>query len=245
MVYPTDLFDLNLEDYMTLQWSAIESLFDGNWLEGPLFQWHRAAMEDKYRNDSGTFVYFVNFKDIPGGLNPLFLDDPQEIAWLANRIKALNDFTREKLVLIPLYHGQHWFLVVVYHIGTSPVIAILNSIHHADHMRYKLAARAISQLYPQLFDVAECPNMPVKLVQVPEQPNGRDCGIFVLSFIETILASVIPHESLFGDNPTASLWGTAEAICSHRSELRERVAQSVKNGSYCCPALVHAHWATH
>ncbi|ORZ31502.1 hypothetical protein BCR44DRAFT_61873 [Catenaria anguillulae PL171] len=228
--YPTDFFDLNLEGCMTLQWSAIESLFDGNWLEGPIFQWHRAAMEHKHRIALHDFIYSVNVQAIPTGLNARFLENDQEIALLAAQMLRLDNFTIEKPVLIPMYHERHWFLIVLHHIGTSPAIAILDSIRSpAGHLRYQLATRAVSLLYPQLYGVAEPPMIVATVVQVPQQPNGHDCGIFVLSFIEVILSLTVRLETLFGDNSVSNYWGTNESICLRRSEFRTRIAQSVKN----------------
>ena len=83
--YPTGLFDVHLESQMTIQWSIVESLFDGNWLEGPLFQWQRAVMEHKHRDTPGKFIYSINVKDIPTGLNTRFLENRQEMALLAYR----------------------------------------------------------------------------------------------------------------------------------------------------------------
>ena len=84
--------------------------------------------------------------------------------------------------------------------------------------------------------------MPVTLVQVPQQPNGLDCDIFVLSFIETILSSDETLESLFSGNSVSNYWGTADAICSRRDEFRARLAQSVTDGLLLPLSFMYTSW---
>ena len=73
--YPTYLHDDFLQCPMSLEWSAIESFFKDQWVEAPIFQWHKAVMCLKYPSFPMGFVYSINLKDLQGGLNPQLAED--------------------------------------------------------------------------------------------------------------------------------------------------------------------------
>ena len=102
-----------------------------------------SVMEHKHRDTPGKFIYSINVKDIPTRLNTRFLENRQEMALLASGMRQLDNFTTEKTVVILLYHERHWFLAIVYHIGNSPAVAILDSIRRPVEFRYQLATQAV------------------------------------------------------------------------------------------------------
>ncbi|KAI0764465.1 hypothetical protein BC629DRAFT_919207 [Irpex lacteus] len=107
------------------------------------------------------------------------------------------DLFAQKYVLFPLYHTDHWFLIIIcnprfllhrYGTDTLAHILVLDSLswnHKNDiaALTTYLQQEAKSKLNE---DVQITSNNPT-VKYVPRQTNGIDCGVYLIHFIETFL----------------------------------------------------------
>ena len=118
-------------------------------METSIFDWHKLELGNDYR--SNKFIYTLNVKDIPYGLNRQFVNDANEMTMICQLMMGQDTFTVDKVVVMPMIHSSHWFLTVICHVGTSPVMIILDSMVDSGSTRHQLAFVAISIMYPHLF----------------------------------------------------------------------------------------------
>ncbi|KAK8002380.1 hypothetical protein PG989_002099 [Apiospora arundinis] len=95
-----------------------------------------------------------------------------------------------ELVLMPIHENSHWSLLVMYKRyfpatdHHERVVCFLDSrsssAHSSSFHRWKTYLEAHGDRLP----------VQIKEVQVPQQTNTSDCGVFVLAFAETILQNV-------------------------------------------------------
>ncbi|KAK8013479.1 hypothetical protein PG991_009072 [Apiospora marii] len=94
-----------------------------------------------------------------------------------------------EFVLMPINENSHWYLLVMYkryfpatdyHERVVCFLDSLGATHSSSFNRWKTYLEARGDRLP----------VQIKEVQVPQQTNASDCGVFVLGFAETILQNV-------------------------------------------------------
>ena len=118
-------------------------------MEAPIIDWHKLGLGNDYCSDKS--IYTLNVKDISYSLNRQFVNDANAMTMICQLMMGQDTFTVDKVVVMPMIHSSHWFLTVICHAGTSPVMIILDSMVDSGTTRHQLAFVAISIMCPHLF----------------------------------------------------------------------------------------------
>ena len=125
-----------------------------------------------------------------------------------------------KVVLVPVCKGKHWFLLVAV-LKVKPLLLVLNSIDNYETMA---AARVRDFLVKCRKEKGEA--MQIIHPDVPLQPNGYDCGLFVITYGEKVMDNVDNFiNMIFGDDGKLKYFGLVDWFPSTIvSRKREQVA---------------------
>uniref|UniRef100_L7IQN3 Ubiquitin-like protease family profile domain-containing protein n=1 Tax=Pyricularia oryzae (strain P131) TaxID=1143193 RepID=L7IQN3_PYRO1 len=90
------------------------------------------------------------------------------------------------LVMIPINHNHHWYLMVMYKpsnslVDTDRTVCFLNSWESVASY-----AQNFERWLAYLNDLGWKGRVEETQIQVPQQTNGSDCGVYVLAFAKTI-----------------------------------------------------------
>ena len=139
------------------------------------------------------------------------------------------DLFSKLIVLWPIEHNTHWFLVVGLNLGApGAAIFTLNSIGSygegaiLEHIKAYLAieyetSRGLGTSHPAIRTLSTSP---------PQQTGGIDCGLFLLSFAEAIFSQFDAFSSLFGtDQASGRNWFPPVLPLEIRKVLAAKVRQ--------------------
>ena len=135
-------------------------------MEAPIFDWHKLELGNDYRSDKS--IYTLNVEDIPYGLNRQFVNDANAMTMICQLMMGQDTFTVDKVVVMPMIHSSHWFLTVICHAGTSPVMITLDSMVDSGTTRHQLAFVAILIMYPHLFGTSHTVPITLTYAQMPQ-----------------------------------------------------------------------------
>ena len=221
----------NVLDYdthygVTLGHSDIESLFPATWVETGVMMWHSSAMHARDPTLKDRFIY--DTLSTQWALNLGTGDSLAGFAEMAaGQIAQEHAFSVTKTLVPPLLDASHWFLVIVTHQRGHPRIRILDSMFTGNlgspasfPLRHQRAVTFIRRIGVHLFGWDATNSVPVDFPNVPQQSNSNDCGIFVQSFVQTI----IEHDNIdalfdCAINDVEALWGTSMSIEEKRHRL--------------------------
>ncbi|KAK8262263.1 hypothetical protein V6Z12_D13G245200 [Gossypium hirsutum] len=165
----------------------------------------------KNKLDSGSFECYLEtlWSRLPADKRDLFTRlDCQWFAWYRKasyREKVLSWVKRKeifstKYVLVPIVCWGHWSLLIFCHFGESlqsktrtPCMLLLDSLQMSDALRLEADIRRF------MFDIYKAEGrpenkqmiyqVPLLVPKVPQQRNGKECGNFVLYFINLFVKS--------------------------------------------------------
>ncbi|KAI5286076.1 hypothetical protein KEM52_002153 [Ascosphaera acerosa] len=144
------------------------------------------------------------------------------------------DIFDKQYVFIPLCDGHHWSLTFVYKPGHAlqphptepPLIAQLNSMrHHAEYDEEAMTlidglfcayARDLGKSLPTTFAR--------RVADVPQQNNNCDCSLFVMAYIERIIAA--PGEAVASIREGKALFTKKFKSTTFRTKFRKMIEQA-------------------
>ncbi|XP_012465923.1 probable ubiquitin-like-specific protease 2A isoform X2 [Gossypium raimondii] len=189
----------------------------------------------KNKLDSGSFECYLEtlWSRLPADKRDLFTRlDCQWFAWYRKasyREKVLSWVKRKeifstKYVLVPIVCWGHWSLLIFCHFGESlqsktrtPCMLLLDSLQMSDALRLEADIRRF------MFDIYKAEGrpenkqmiyqVPLLVPKVPQQRNGKECGNFVLYFINLFVKSA-PENFNIDNYPyfMKNDWFNAEAV---------------------------------
>lgn len=138
--------------------------------------WLTDNVIDEYMGDLAKKHGFCFF-------NSCFFNQERPInkKWKAEHGDPLTD-----LVMIPINHNHHWYLMVMYKpsnslVDTDRTVCFLNSWESVASY-----AQNFERWLAYLNDLGWKGRVEETQIQVPQQTNGSDCGVYVLAFAKTI-----------------------------------------------------------
>ncbi|KAA3486042.1 putative ubiquitin-like-specific protease 2A isoform X2 [Gossypium australe] len=178
-------------------------------------------------------IFRTLWSRLPSDKRDLFTRlDCQWFAWYRKasyREKVLSWVKRKeifstKYVLIPIVCWGHWSLLIFCHFGESlqsktrtPCMLLLDSLQMSDPLRLEADVRRF------MFDIYKAEGrpenkqmiyqVPLLVPKVPQQRNGKECGNFVLYFINLFVKNA-PENFNIDDYPyfMKNDWFNAEAV---------------------------------
>ena len=153
----------------------------------------------------------------------------QRVAHFTSRRRHTIDLFTKLIVLWPMEHDHHWFLVVGLNLGApNATVFTLNSIGSygegaiLEHIKAYLAieyetSRGRGSSLPAIRTLHTSP---------PQQTGGIDCGLFLLSYAEAIFSQFVAFSSLFGtDQASRRNWFPPVLTLEMRKILAAKIRQ--------------------
>ena len=155
----------------------------------------------------------------------------QRVAHFTSRRRRCHtiDLFTKLIVLWPMEHNHHWFLVVGLNLGApNATVFTLNSIGSygegaiLEHIKANLAieyetSRGAGSRLPAVRTLHTSP---------PQQTGGIDCGLFLLSYAEAIFSQFVAFSSLFGtDRASRRNWFPTVLPLEMRKILAAKIRQ--------------------
>ncbi|XP_074578780.1 uncharacterized protein LOC141847752 isoform X3 [Curcuma longa] len=173
---------------------------------------------------------FVNPHTIPYIMTPT-RDKKGKLEQLNQRATVLADrlssASVDQLVLVPCNVGCHWILTVIE--PYTEIVYVLDSLSH--RMRYE-DWKYIVEMALRLFNSnkgRKGRKKPVwEILQAPRQPDGKQCGYYVMRFMRQIIAEI---ETIERDG-LRSIFKAAEYTRAEIDEVRSEVADCIQDHIY-------------
>ncbi|XP_074580771.1 uncharacterized protein LOC141837227 [Curcuma longa] len=158
-------------------------------------------------------------------------DNKGKLEQLNQRATVLSDrlssASVDQLVLVPCNVGFHWILIVIQ--PYTELVYVLDSLSH--RMRYD-DWKYIVEMALRLFNSnkgRKGRKKPVwELLQAPRQPDGKQCGYYVMRFMRQIIAEI---ETIERDG-LRSIFKAAEYTRAEIDEVRSEVADCIQDHIY-------------
>ena len=91
---------------------------------------------------------------------------------------------QQPVVCLPILSNHHWVLVVIVSDSEN------KAVFYFDSLNKKNAVKPAAKVVAAFLRVAGVPNVNVKAIKVPQQDNGNDCGLHVISHFASIVRIV-------------------------------------------------------
>ncbi|KAJ7619914.1 hypothetical protein DFH06DRAFT_1234405 [Mycena polygramma] len=193
--------------------SHLVCLDAGQWLNDEIVNLCTALFYEKHKVEPDTFVFSSFVSSL------LAQDFDRVVQWY----KSVNLISK-KFLVVPVNKSKHWYLFIICHPRRTfrPQILTLDSLnfghtHEIALWDKYLQARSKADGYTMdFFEPAK--QVPI---EVPQQPNGTDCGVYMLYFLNKFLADPQAcYDAMVG---SAKLACDVDAIRNFRRELKAMI----------------------
>lgn len=172
----------------------------------------------------------------------LFVDSMWYLMTLELRVAHLSgffagiDMSKLELCFFPIICRSHWSLFVLWINKDKRVLRLRgkkNYLLYLDSLGLTDPKECLDSLYSALkclaphvadsnvqcalYDPAK--ELDLKIVEVPRQPNGTDCGFYVMTFVRYLIAGIL--QDGIGKRWLTKDWFQHEDVCKLREELHQ------------------------
>jgi hypothetical protein len=179
---------------------------------------------------------FVVTKGEQGDIKPISDKRKENLNWLIGGCRGLCDF-----LLFPInFKKNHWSLAIVCLANEDeqqnthciqPCILYLDSFKREDKLEIEKKGGAIRKYLSSLSDKKFTQrNLPLIHVEVPQQHNRYDCGMFLLHYAILFMMCDSKYELAFDlKEGKKKDWFSHEVPCNLRTHLKQAVVKELKS----------------
>jgi len=193
---------------------------------------HRLPVEHQSSVHVFSTIFYKRLLQVPSKKRKSanFEEDP-DISIAEKRHRRVSGWTKtldlfsKSVIVFPICEDSHWYLLIVVGLSgettTSPFILVLDSLGGERKRAVRIIRKYLASEYQAKkmegkrgFSDVDIPSIrPVK----PLQPNGTDCGVYLLHYAEKIFESI--SQFLSPELPCLKNWFSHEEVEKKREEI--------------------------
>ena len=135
-------------------------------------------------------------------------------------------FLEKSIAVIPVCENSNWYIVVVIMPGgDEPCLLVLDSLGGTNDEAVDILKECIKTERDTNLQHAHNNNIKIIIPKTPRQPNGWDCGIYLLHYAEKIMNSPHQFETLGPNILSLENWFPEAEVLNKRKHISDIISQ--------------------